>query len=159
MGALSHLPFPDSTSDLEFLKRRNKCRSRNEGCEKVHQTDSNPGPHDQKRNTLTTRLPTAAADRRKIFGIYALINVYVAGPDSDQKYPFSISRFHIVFSVSHLIYPYYSLNSMLKYRKNFQDIESKWLFLLNYTGNQWCCLIFSAKFREKDRQHYKQNSR
>ena len=46
-----------------------------------------------------------------------------------------------------------------KDRKNFQDIESKWLFSLNYTCNQWCCLIFSAKFREKDRQHYKQNSR
>ena len=27
---LSHLPFPDSTSDIEFLKRGNKCRSRNE---------------------------------------------------------------------------------------------------------------------------------
>ena len=47
VGALSHLPFPDSTSDLEFLKRGNKCRSRNERCEKVHQTDSNPGPHDE----------------------------------------------------------------------------------------------------------------
>ena len=41
--ALSHLPF--HTSDLELLKRGNKCRSGNEGCEKVHQTDSNPGPH------------------------------------------------------------------------------------------------------------------
>ena len=29
---------------------------------KVHQTDSNPGPHDHQPNTLTTRLPTAAAE-------------------------------------------------------------------------------------------------
>ena len=47
LSHLPHLPFPDSTSDLEFLKRGNKCHSRNEGCEKVHQTDSNPGSHDQ----------------------------------------------------------------------------------------------------------------
>ena len=46
-----------------------------------------------------------------------------------------------------------------KDREHFQDTEFKWLFSLKYTGNQWRCLIFSAKFREKDRQHYKQNSR
>ena len=45
-----------------------------------------------------------------------------------------------------------------KDRKNFEDIESKWLFSLNNTGNQWCCLIFSAKFRKKDKQLYKQNN-
>ena len=42
MSALSDLPFPDA--------------------QKVHQADSNPGPHDQWANTLTTRLPTAAAE-------------------------------------------------------------------------------------------------
>ena len=46
-----------------------------------------------------------------------------------------------------------------KDRQNLQDTESKWLFSLNYTVNHWCCLIFSEKFREKGRQHYKQNSK
>ena len=80
-GALSHLPFPDSTSYLEFLKRGNKCRSRNERCEKVHQTDSNPGPHDHLPNTLTTKLPTTAAQSTENLWYLCtvLINVYVAG--------------------------------------------------------------------------------
>ena len=63
--------------------------------------------------------------------------------------------FRTVFSVFRLIYTYCSLNSILKRQKNSEDIESQWLFLLNNTGNEWCCLIFSAKFREKDRQLYK----
>ena len=36
-----------NTSDYEFFKRGNRCRSENERCEKLHQTDSNLGPHDQ----------------------------------------------------------------------------------------------------------------
>ena len=81
---LSHLPFPDFTSDLEFLKRGNKCRSRNEGCEKVHQTDSNPGPMISSP-TLTTRLPTAAAKSTENLWYLCtvLINAHVAGPDPD----------------------------------------------------------------------------
>ena len=72
---------------------------------------------------------------------------------------FQFRDFRTVLSVFHLIYTYYSVNSILKRQENFEDIEPKWFFSLNYTGNQWCCLIFSEKFCQKDRQHYKQNSR
>ena len=41
------IKFRDCTSDSEFLRTGNKSGSGNGGCEKVHQTDSNPGPHDQ----------------------------------------------------------------------------------------------------------------
>ena len=64
-----------------------KKRSGNEDLKKVHQTDSNPGPHDHQPNTLTTRLPTAAANRRKILAIYAfpLLMYTVASPDPDPN--------------------------------------------------------------------------
>ena len=39
-----------------------KKRSGNQDLKKVHQTNSNPGPHDHQPNTLTTRLPTVAAE-------------------------------------------------------------------------------------------------
>ena len=48
----------DSSPDLEFFKRENKRRILHE---KVHQTDSNLGPHNHQFNALTTRLATAAA--------------------------------------------------------------------------------------------------
>ena len=38
------IKFTDCTSDLEFLTRGSKSRSRHEGCEKVHQTDLNRYP-------------------------------------------------------------------------------------------------------------------
>ena len=51
----------------------------------MHQTDSNPGPHDHQPNTLTTRLPTAAAQLMENLSYLCsqLINVYVASPDPD----------------------------------------------------------------------------
>ena len=53
----------------------------------MHQTDSNPGPHDQLPNTLTTRLPTAAAESTEnvCYLCTVVINVYVAGPDPDPN--------------------------------------------------------------------------
>ena len=48
----------DSSPDLEFFKRGNKRKILHE---KVHQTDSNLGPHNHQFNTLTTRLATPAA--------------------------------------------------------------------------------------------------
>ena len=54
---------------------------------KVHQTESNPGPHDHQPNTLTTRLPTAAAESTENLSYLCtqLINVYVASPDPDRN--------------------------------------------------------------------------
>ena len=55
----------------------------------MYQTDSNPGPHDHHSNTLTTRLPTAAAEStdREILAIYALtlLMYIVASPDLDPN--------------------------------------------------------------------------
>ena len=64
-----------------------KKRSRNQDLKKVHQTDSNPGPHDHQRNALTTRLPTAAAESMENLSYLCtqLINVYVASPDPDRN--------------------------------------------------------------------------
>ena len=64
-----------------------KKRSQNEDLKKVHQTDSNPGPHDHQPNTLTTRLPTAAAKSAENLSYLCtqLINVYVASPDPDRN--------------------------------------------------------------------------
>ena len=64
-----------------------KKRSRNQDLKKVHQTDSNPGPHDDQRNALTTRLPTAAAESMENLSYLCtqLINVYVASPDPDRN--------------------------------------------------------------------------
>ena len=52
-----------------------KKKSGNQDLKKVHQTDLNPGPHghDHQANTLTTRLPTAAA--------LTLLMYTVANPD------------------------------------------------------------------------------
>ena len=36
-----------------------------------------------------------------------------------------------------------------KDRENFQDIESKWLFSLNYTSNQWCWILIQHKISRK----------
>ena len=49
--------------------------------------DSNHQSSDYKSNALTTRLPTAAADRRKIFAIYALtlLMYTVASHDPDPN--------------------------------------------------------------------------
>ena len=64
-----------------------KKRSRNEDLKKVHQTDSNPGPHDHYPNALTTRLPTAAAKSTENLRYLCsqVINVYVASPDPDRN--------------------------------------------------------------------------
>ena len=54
----------------------------------MHQTDSNPGPHDHQPNTLTTRLPTAAAESTESLSYLCshLINQYaVASPDPDPN--------------------------------------------------------------------------
>ena len=57
-----------------------KKKSRNQDLKKVHQTDSNPGPHDHQPNAVTTRLPTAAAESTENLSYLCtqLINVYVA---------------------------------------------------------------------------------
>ena len=67
------------------LRIFSKKRSGNQDQKKVHQTDSNPGPHDHQPNTLTTRLPTAAAESTENLSCLwvHLINVTVAGPDPD----------------------------------------------------------------------------
>ena len=64
-----------------------KKRPRNEDLKEVHQTNSNPGPHDHQPNTLTTRLPTAAAESTENLSYLCtqLINVYVPSPDSDRN--------------------------------------------------------------------------
>ena len=64
-----------------------KKRSGNQDLKKVHQTDSNPGPHDHQPNTLTTRLPTGAAESTENLSYLwvHLINVTVAGPDPDPN--------------------------------------------------------------------------
>ena len=69
------------------LKIFQKKRSGNEDLKKVHQTDSNPGPHDHQPNTLTTKLPTAAAESMENLSYLCtqLINVYVASPDPDRN--------------------------------------------------------------------------
>ena len=62
--------------------------SGNEDLKKVHQTtDSNPGPHDHQPNTLTTRLPTAAAESKENLSYLCtqLINVYAASHDPDPN--------------------------------------------------------------------------
>ena len=53
----------------------------------MHQTDSNPGRHDQQLNTLTSRLPTAAAEWKENvwYLCTVVINVYVADPDPDPN--------------------------------------------------------------------------
>ena len=53
----------------------------------MHQTDSNQGPHDHQPNTLTTRLPTAAAESTENLSYLCtqLINVFVASPDPDRN--------------------------------------------------------------------------
>ena len=64
-----------------------KKRSGNQDLKKVHQTDSNPGPHAHQPNTLTTRLSTAAAESTEILGIYALtlLMYTVASPEPDPN--------------------------------------------------------------------------
>ena len=64
-----------------------KNRSGNEDLKKVHQMDLNPGPHDRQPSTLTTRLPTAAAESTESLSYLCthLINVYVASPDPDRN--------------------------------------------------------------------------
>ena len=51
------------------------------------QAGSNPGPQDHKSDALTTRLPTGAAERRKIFAIYALslLMYTAASPDPNPR--------------------------------------------------------------------------
>ena len=53
----------------------------------MHQTDSNPGPHDHQPNALTTGLPTAAAEWKENLRYLCsqVINVYVASPDPDRN--------------------------------------------------------------------------
>ena len=82
------IKFRDCTSDLEFFRGGDKSGSRNEGCEKVHQTDSNPGPDDQQPNTLTTRLPTTAAESTEnlcYFYALTLLMYTVASPDPNPR--------------------------------------------------------------------------
>ena len=64
-----------------------KKRSGNQDLKKVHQADSNPGPHDHQPNALTTRLPTAASESMENLSYLCtqLINVYVASPDPDHN--------------------------------------------------------------------------
>ena len=64
-----------------------KKRSRNEDLKQVHQTDSNPGPHDHQPNALTTRLPTAAAEWTENLRYLRseVINVDEASPDLDRN--------------------------------------------------------------------------
>ena len=53
----------------------------------MHQTDSNPGPHDQQPNTLTTRLPTAAAESTENLSHLCSSHMMytVASPDPDPN--------------------------------------------------------------------------
>ena len=69
----------DSSPDLQNLsKEQGKGFLTKRRSEKVHQTDSNPGPHDHQFNALTTRLPTAAAEStgNLCYLCTNLINVY-----------------------------------------------------------------------------------
>ena len=54
---------------------------------KVHQTDSNLGPHNHQPNTPTTRLPTAVVESKENLSYLCtpLINVYVTSPDPDRN--------------------------------------------------------------------------
>ena len=75
---------PDHQRQTQIFAKK---RSRNEDLKKVHQTDSNPGPHDHQPNALTTRLPTAAAEWKENLRYLCsqVINVYEASPDPDRN--------------------------------------------------------------------------
>ena len=67
-----------------------KDSSRNEGCQKVHQTDSNSRPHDQLSNALTARPTTAAAESTENLWnlcttLLTLLMYAVASPDPDPN--------------------------------------------------------------------------
>ena len=61
-----------------------KKSSGNQDLTKVHQTNSNSGPHDHQLDTLTTRHQLQLPNRRKILAIYALtLLMYTV----DSSYP------------------------------------------------------------------------
>ena len=60
----------DPAHERQTFFKKIKDSPGNEGCQKVHQTDSNQRPHDPTLSPLDQRLQLP--NRRKIFGIYAL---------------------------------------------------------------------------------------
>ena len=64
-----------------------KKRSGNQDLKKLHQTDSNPGPHDHQPNTSPLDYQLQLPNRRKILAIYALtlLMYTVASPYPDPN--------------------------------------------------------------------------
>ena len=74
-------PISRCISHLEFFWVSGLLHLSFADAQKVHQTNSNPGPHDQQANTLTIRLLTAAAEAmEKLWYLCTVV-----GPDNDPN--------------------------------------------------------------------------
>ena len=103
-------------------------------------------------------------EKQPSFEDLLLVVLVILRRRSTTKFWPKVSLFNFAISEQYFRFSIWSTRTTVsilysKDREKFEDIESKWLFSLNNTGNQWCCLIFSAKFRIKDNQLYKQNSK